>query len=177
LGLTPREGQGVGLFRPVGCEHCNQTGYRGRTGIFEILELDDPLRRLIAAGAAESMIRAAAVENGMTPIGEDGLLKVLAGETSLEELRRVVFYEEEAARLCPSCRQTAAAEYHFCPHCGHTITASCLKCDRRVDASWAFCPGCGTRRTPSVVADLTQEPLVPAAAEPPPAPRTSRSRR
>jgi len=46
----PREGQGVGLFRPVGCEHCNQTGYRGRTGIFEILELDDPLRRLIAAG-------------------------------------------------------------------------------------------------------------------------------
>jgi len=97
----------------------------------------------------------------------------MSGDTSLEELRRVVFYEEEAARLCPSCRQTAAAEYHFCPHCGHTITASCLKCDRRVDASWAFCPGCGTRRTPSVVADLTQEPLVPAAAEPLPAPRTS----
>ncbi|HMI31820.1 MAG TPA: zinc ribbon domain-containing protein, partial [Candidatus Limnocylindrales bacterium] len=118
-------------------------------GIFEILELDDPIRRLIAAGAAESMVRAAAVESGMRPIGEDGLLKVLEGETSLEELRRVVFYEEEAARLCPSCRQTAAAEYHFCPHCGHTIAAACLKCDRRVDASWAYCPGCGTRREPS----------------------------
>jgi len=161
LGLTSREAQGVGLFRPVGCENCNQTGYRGRTGIFEILELDDPLRRLIAAGGAESMIRAAAVESGMTPIGEDGLMKVMAGETSLEELRRVVFYEEEAARLCPSCRQTAAAEYHFCPHCGHTITAACLKCDRRVDATWEFCPGCGTHRVPSVIAG-TDESLIPA---------------
>ena len=161
LGLTSREAQGVGLFRPVGCENCNQTGYRGRTGIFEILELDDPLRRLIAAGGAESMIHAAAVESGMTPIGEDGLMKVMAGETSLEELRRVVFYEEEAARLCPSCRQTAAAEYHFCPHCGHTITAACLKCDRRVDATWEFCPGCGTHRVPSVIAG-TDESLIPA---------------
>ena len=169
LGLTSREGQGVGLFRPIGCEYCNQTGYRGRTGIFEILELDDPLRRLIAAGAAESMVRAAAVENGMTPIGEDGLMKVMAGETSLEELRRVVFYEEESARLCPSCRQTAAAEYHFCPHCGHTIAAACLKCERRVDAAWAFCPGCGTRRTPSVIAEASAEPLIPAteASRPP----------
>ncbi len=166
LGLTPREAQGVGLFRPVGCEHCNQTGYRGRTGIFEILELDDPLRRLIAAGAAESMVRAAAVESGMTPIGEDGLMKVMAGETSLEELRRVVFYEEEAARLCPACRQTAAAEYHFCPHCGHTIAAACLKCERRVDASWAFCPGCGTHRSPTVVADAAPESLIPSAESP-----------
>jgi predicted RNA-binding Zn-ribbon protein involved in translation (DUF1610 family) len=171
LGLTTREAQGVGLFRPIGCEHCNQTGYRGRTGIFEILELDDPLRRLIAAGAAESMIRAAAVESGMTPIGEDGLVKVMAGETSLEELRRVVFYEEEAARLCPSCRQTAAAEYHYCPHCGHTIAAACLKCDRRVDSSWAFCPGCGTRRVPSVIAEVSEEPLIPV----PETPRTPRT--
>src|SRR6267142_1716723 len=179
LGLTPREGQGVGLFRPVGCEHCNQTGYRGRTGIFEILELDDPLRRLIAAGVAESMIRAAAVESGMTPIGEDGLLKVMSGDTSLEELRRVVFYEEEAARLCPSCRQTAAAEYHFCPHCGHTITAACLKCDRRVDASWEFCPGCGTHRVPSVIAErddslipaLDTVPVAPARVSVPPRPQ------
>ena len=173
LGLTPREAQGVGLFRPVGCEHCNQTGYRGRTGIFEILELDDPLRRLIAAGAAESMVRAAAVESGMTPIGEDGLMKVMAGETSLEELRRVIFYEEEAARLCPACRQTAAAEYHFCPHCGHTIAAACLKCERRVDASWAFCPGCGTHRSPTVVADAAPESLIPSA-EPPRIPARSR---
>jgi type IV pilus assembly protein PilB len=174
LGLTAREAQGVGLFRPLGCEHCNQTGYRGRTGIFEILELDDPLRRLIAAGAAESMVRAAAVESGMTPIGEDGLMKVMGGETSLEELRRVVFYEEESARLCPSCRQTAAAEYHFCPHCGHTIAAACLKCERRVDPTWAFCPGCGTRRTPTAVPEVLPEPLIPASEAPLPV-RTRRS--
>ena len=79
LGLTTREGQGVGLFRPIGCEYCSQTGYRGRTGIFEILELDDPLRRLIAAGAAESMVRAAAVENGMTPIGEEPMSNAYDG--------------------------------------------------------------------------------------------------
>jgi NADH pyrophosphatase NudC (nudix superfamily) len=110
----------------------------------------------------------------MTPIGEDGLMKVVAGETSLEELRRVIFYEEEAARLCPSCRQTAAAEYHFCPHCGHTIAAACLQCDRRVDPSWSFCPGCGTERTPTVAGEVEDEPVIP---EPDPSRAPVRSRR
>ncbi|MBI4365097.1 MAG: Flp pilus assembly complex ATPase component TadA [Candidatus Latescibacteria bacterium] len=157
LGLTAREAQSITLHRPVGCDYCGQSGYRGRTGIFEILELDDSLRRLIASGAAESLIRAAAIEAGMTPIGEDGLAKVLAGETSLEELRRVVFYEEEAGRVCATCHETVASEYHYCPHCGHPVTTVCLKCDRRVDPSWGYCPGCGTRRDPAVEAEAPDE--------------------
>src|SRR5438093_1086046 len=70
LGISTREAQNVALHRPVGCDYCGQSGYRGRTGIFEVLELDDPIRRLIAAGAAESMIRADAVQAGMPPIGD-----------------------------------------------------------------------------------------------------------
>jgi len=162
LGISTREAQDVVLHRPVGCDYCGQTGYRGRTGIFELLELDDPIRRLIAAGAAESMIRAEAVQAGMTPIGEDGLAKVLAGETSLEELRRVVYYEEETARLCPACHQAVASEYHYCPHCGHTIATTCLKCDRRVDPNWDHCPSCGTRRERAQEPELSPEALVPA---------------
>jgi len=174
LGLTAREAQAVTLYRPVGCEYCAESGYRGRTGIFEILELDDAIRRLIAGSAAESMIRAAGVEAGMVPIGEDGLSKVLAGETSLEELRRVVFYEEESARLCPACRQVVAAEYHFCPHCGHTIAAACLQCSRRVDPGWSYCPGCGQQREPTETKPILPDAFV-EAVEPPH--RPSRSRR
>jgi len=154
LGLGPREAENVVLHRPLGCEYCNQTGYRGRTGIFELLELNEQMRSLITSAGTESMIRAAAIESGMTPIGEDGLQKVLAGETSLEELQRVVYYEEEAARLCAACHQPISTEYHFCPHCGHSVSATCVKCERRIDPSWGFCPSCGATREPGGEPDL-----------------------
>jgi len=164
LGLNPRDAEDVVLHRPVGCERCNQSGYRGRTGIFELLELNDQVRRLITSSATESVIRAAAVESGMMPIGEDGLRKVLAGETSLEELQRVVYYEEEAARLCATCHKPVSTEYFFCPHCGHSVSTVCVKCARRVDPLWGFCPSCGTTREPVTEADLAPtEALVRAA--------------
>ncbi len=164
LGVSPRDAQSLVLHRPIGCEHCNQTGYRGRTGIFEVLELNEPLRRIITSAGTESMVRAAALESGMMPIGEDGLGKVLAGESSLEELQRVVYYEEEAARLCTTCHQPVSTEYRFCPHCGQPVSAMCLKCERRVDPSWGYCPACGTTR--EAEAELTTGSAEALAEEP-----------
>ena len=78
------------IFEPNGCEHCKQLGYRGRTTISEVLVVDREIEELIIAGASASQIRDKAVENGMLTMEQDGMLKVLEGETTLEEVERVV---------------------------------------------------------------------------------------
>jgi len=77
------------LFHAAGCEHCRQTGYSGRCGIHELLVIDDGMRRAILNGLDASALHTQATEAGMHTLYEDGLLKVAAGITSLEELLRV----------------------------------------------------------------------------------------
>jgi general secretion pathway protein E len=66
-----------------------QIGYRGRTGIYELLPLDDTVRELVLKKSDSAAIKNAAVHRGMVPLREAGLAKALAGETSLEEVMRV----------------------------------------------------------------------------------------
>jgi general secretion pathway protein E len=73
----------------AGCTHCGQTGYAGRTGIFELLVTDDALRAQIHAKQAEANIREAAVAGGMVLMREDGARLVQLGITKAEELLRV----------------------------------------------------------------------------------------
>ena len=85
--LRLREGDSV--YVPGGCERCNGTGYRGRTGVFEILEITDAIRRLIKTTPDSGTIRRAAMDAGMTTMFEDGAAKSLAGITSAAEVFRV----------------------------------------------------------------------------------------
>jgi general secretion pathway protein E len=80
----------ITLYRPVGCEHCNQTGYRGRQSILELLTIDESLRRLVHDKASAREIEAEAISNGMRTIYQDGCLKALQGITSMDEILRVV---------------------------------------------------------------------------------------
>ncbi len=84
------------FYRGGGCAHCLQTGYRGRSGIYEILMLDDELRALILAKADAAQIRARAISKGMVPLREDGAKRVCAGMTTAEEVLRVTQEEVEA---------------------------------------------------------------------------------
>jgi general secretion pathway protein E len=81
--------EGGTIYTALGCAACNQTGYRGRTGIYEMLEVDDGLRRLIHDRASEEQLRDYAVAHGMRPLRKDGWRWVVQGVTSLEELVRV----------------------------------------------------------------------------------------
>ena len=86
LGLPPDSD--ARIYRPRGCERCNYTGYRGRTGIYELIEIDDPLRIMIHEGASEhEMLKLA--RQRYPGIESDGRRRILAGETSLEEVLRV----------------------------------------------------------------------------------------
>ncbi len=75
--------------RACGCNVCNGTGYRGRTAIYELLSVTPALRDTIAAGASESAVEGAAVAAGMTTLLQNGMSKVLAGETTMHEVLRV----------------------------------------------------------------------------------------
>ncbi len=77
------------FYKGLGCENCIQTGYMGRTGIFELLFIDDDIKDLTTKRAGSHVIKQVAVEKGMNTLREDGLSKALAGETTLEEVCRV----------------------------------------------------------------------------------------
>ena len=90
IGLTPEEAEGRTLYTGGGgCPACKATGYRGRTGIHELLVVDDDIRTLIMKNADAAAIRRAATAAGMVTLREDGASKVLAGETTIEEVLRV----------------------------------------------------------------------------------------
>ena len=91
--ITPEvaaQREGMVLYRKVGCPRCNRTGYRGRIGIFQLLVMNDELEKLASSGASRDEIEREAMAGGMRSLWDDGIAKVSAGLTSLEELARVV---------------------------------------------------------------------------------------
>ncbi|MEQ8803212.1 MAG: ATPase, T2SS/T4P/T4SS family, partial [Haliea sp.] len=88
LGVDQDMGDRLQICRAVGCEHCNYGGYRGRTGIYELIEVNDALRLMIHEGASEQQMLQEARK--LYPgIQEDGRRRILSGETSIEEVLRV----------------------------------------------------------------------------------------
>jgi len=83
------EQDAITLYRPVGCEACDEVGYQGRTTLVELLKVTDRLRRLVMEHAVSGELQRAAVEEGMVPMYDYGLYKALAGETTIDEILRV----------------------------------------------------------------------------------------
>jgi type IV pilus assembly protein PilB len=80
---------GMVFYRKRGCPRCNQTGYRGRVGIYQLLEMTEDLASLASSKASREEIERAAMDTGMRTLWDDGLAKVASGLTSIEELARV----------------------------------------------------------------------------------------
>jgi type IV pilus assembly protein PilB len=87
-GFTPDESQNVIPKKGSGCEKCNNTGYKGRVGLYEVMEIADELRELILIGASALELRRKAVEEGMITLRRSGLQKVMEGVTTMEEVVR-----------------------------------------------------------------------------------------
>ena len=86
LGLSPHEIGDKTFYYGVGCEACNNTGYKGRKGIYELLNITDPLRELINKRAPSVVLKQKAIELGMTTLRQDGLRSIYDGETTIEEV-------------------------------------------------------------------------------------------
>jgi type IV pilus assembly protein PilB len=86
LGLTPQEIGDKSFYYGGGCDVCNNTGYRGRKGIYELLDITDPLRQLINERAPSVVMKQKAIELGMDTLRQDGLRSIYLGETTIEEV-------------------------------------------------------------------------------------------
>ena len=86
IGLNPQELGERKFFFGAGCNDCNQTGYKGRTGLFEMISVTDSFRELINSGAATLVLRQKAIEQGMRTLREDGLRSIFDGESTIEEV-------------------------------------------------------------------------------------------
>jgi type IV pilus assembly protein PilB len=87
-GFTLEEAKNVKIMKGKGCEKCNGSGYKGRVGLYEVLEINDELRELILVGASALELKKKAMENGMITLRRSGLIKVSEGLTTLEEIMR-----------------------------------------------------------------------------------------
>jgi len=167
LNMSEASAAQFAFYKAVGCEDCNHTGYRGRMGIYEVMRVNDKIRRLIAQKASEDIVRDAAIAGGMITLGEDALSKVKSGLTSAEELFRVVTEVKEVRTLCPTCTAAVGVEFMACPHCGTRLNAGCEKCGRSLQTGWQFCPYCTTstssKPSKKQLRDQRKRPELPAS--------------
>ena len=94
LQLTPEDVRGRTFFFGRGCEQCNNTGYKGRRGLFEIMHIDDALRDLIIHGASTNVVREEAKKRGMRMLRDAGLMAIYDGITTIEEVIRATVTEQ-----------------------------------------------------------------------------------
>jgi type IV pilus assembly protein PilB len=103
---------------PIGCNVCDQTGYRGRIGIYELLRFDDSIRTIIRTSGNLDEIRETSRSNGMRSMQDDATEKLRRGLTTLEEIYRVVPMEAMSSMECPKCSHQIFSSFNFCPNCG-----------------------------------------------------------
>jgi type IV pilus assembly protein PilB len=87
-GYTPEEVKKTKIYHGKGCSLCNKNGYKGRTGLYEVMEINDEMRELILVGASALELKKKAIEQGMLTLRRSGLVKVALGLTTMEEVLR-----------------------------------------------------------------------------------------
>jgi type IV pilus assembly protein PilB len=141
--LCPRCGGRVA----EGCGECPD-GYKGRTGIFQVLVMTDGLRESVVDGAPLVIIRRLATQGGMLSLKEDALRKVAEGVTSPHEVGRVIQGDSGVSVPCTRCGGEIPMGSIGCPWCGVQRIRTCT-CGAELRSRWSFCPIC-LRRVPAL---------------------------
>jgi type IV pilus assembly protein PilB len=123
-----------------GCAHCHG-GFRGRTGVFQVLEMNEALREAVVAGTSAGELRRLAREAGMGSLSEDARRVVAEGLTAPHEVGRVVRGDPGAGRPCRGCGSPVPQGASGCPWCGRRAVVRC-RCGVRLERGWRWCPGC-----------------------------------
>ena len=88
IGFGEKDLGNIKLYKGAGCQTCNNTGYKGRVGLYEVMEITDGLRELILCGASSLELKSKAEEDGMITLRHSGLTKIKDGVTTVEEVVR-----------------------------------------------------------------------------------------
>ena len=132
----------LNFYRGEGCSYCKNTGFYGRLGIFEVLPFRAKIKEIIATGGSEAEVRVFAQNQNISSMGDDGINKVKAGVTTIEEVLRVIELEEDIRILCPQCEKPLHLDFVICPYCRYEVQTSCPTCNKLVQADWTICPYC-----------------------------------
>ncbi|MCW2605922.1 MAG: type secretion system protein [Frankiales bacterium] len=145
LGLREADLSSATPVRGRGCADCGGTGYRGRTGIFEVLPISAHLRSVLLATPTEAAISAAARSQGMTSLRASAIAAAHRGETTYEEVLRATSIDADAGHTCPSCARSLADDMVVCPWDGTPLqTGLCTGCAKQLVPEWSTCPWCRT---------------------------------
>jgi type IV pilus assembly protein PilB len=145
LGLVHDDLAGATPRRGGGCQECGGTGYRGRTGVYEILSVDATMRQVLAKDPSEAAVAAQARASGMVTLRASAILKALHGQTTFEEAVRVTHSDHAGGQACPVCQRPVGADMIVCPWCAATLDrGQCQTCARNLDPNWRICPWCRT---------------------------------
>jgi CheY-like chemotaxis protein len=109
-----------------------------------MLRVNSAIKELIRHKAGEGTLRRAAMQNGTTTLLEDGIAKVLAGSTSVDEMLRVIELETEETFPCPQCRSMVTRDFMSCPYCMCSLRVVCESCRQDLKPEWKMCPYCTT---------------------------------
>ena len=130
------------FYRGEGCPHCNNTGYKGRTVLEEVMVMGRKIRDLIQSGSSTDELRDAAMATGMTTLGVSGLRKIEKGITTLDEVLKAVQEKEELTSFCPHCGKGVSLDFRDCPYCNNPMVPTCDSCERIAQPDWLVCPYC-----------------------------------
>ncbi|SDQ71634.1 ATPase, T2SS/T4P/T4SS family [Quadrisphaera sp. DSM 44207] len=151
LGLSARDLLGATPRRGTGCPDCGGTGYRGRTAVYEVLEVDTAVRSVLLKDPSEAAVGATARTRGMTTLRASAVEKARRGETTFEEAVRVTAQDASAGaghgsgRACPSCERPVTPGMLACPWCAVDLASgACRSCSRPLEEDWRVCPWCRT---------------------------------
>ena len=145
LGLTESDLDEATPRRGKGCSECGGTGYRGRTGVFEVLPVTAQLRQVLLTTPTEAAIGAAARAHGMLTLRASALAAAHRGETTYEEVLRATHVDTVSGPRCPHCSRALADGMVCCPYDGTPVGRDrCTGCDKALDAEWRTCPWCRT---------------------------------
>ncbi|MER3396552.1 MAG: hypothetical protein C4318_05465 [Acidimicrobiia bacterium] len=131
----------------TGCERCAYSGYEGTTAFFQIMPVTDLMKEQIKVQVTTTTLMHAAASLGIPSLREAGLEVAKRGETTLEEIARVLEVVEEKLIACPGCGAEVKSEYVVCPFCSHSLSAgACARCGEEMKPEWVACPYCGAKR-------------------------------
>jgi type IV pilus assembly protein PilB len=133
--------------RPEGCPRCNR-GYRGRTGVFQVLAVTDEIREAVARGADLGELRRLAEAGGMGSLSQDARRKVAEGTTTPHEVARVLQGDPGDGLPCRRCGGAVSTRARGCPACGWPREKRCA-CGESLRDRWRYCPSCLRKAPPT----------------------------
>ncbi len=164
LGLREADLSSATPVRGRGCADCGGTGYRGRTGIFEVLPVSAHLRAVLLATPTEAAISAAARAQGMTSLRASAIAAASRGETTYEEVLRATSVDTDAGHTCPSCARSLADDMVVCPWDGTAAADRSVHRLRPPAATPSGRPARGAAPSWTATARSRQRPLARAGS-------------